>query len=204
MGTRNLTMVISHGQTKVAQYGPWDGYPTGQGAEVLHFLTTADLETFEKALDKCRFTTKEDKVAMEKYLALLGSRGGFINDTQSEKFDKKYPYLNRDIAAKILEMILNSKDKDILLQDQSNFAEDSLFCEWAYIIDLDNKVLEVYKGFNKSPLEKRDRFYSLSEGRSNTEYYPIKLAKSYSFSELPTVSQMEDDCKDEDEDENDD
>jgi len=38
MGTRNLTMVISDGKTKIAQYGQWDGYPSGQGADILAFL----------------------------------------------------------------------------------------------------------------------------------------------------------------------
>lgn len=34
MGTRNLTMLISDGETKVAQYGQWDGYP---GEQHYHF-----------------------------------------------------------------------------------------------------------------------------------------------------------------------
>ena len=38
MGTRNLTMVISNGKTKVAQYGQWDGYPDGQGMTALSTL----------------------------------------------------------------------------------------------------------------------------------------------------------------------
>ena len=31
MGTRGLTMVVSKGKTRVAQYGQWDHYPSGQG-----------------------------------------------------------------------------------------------------------------------------------------------------------------------------
>ena len=38
MGTRHLIIVKSEGKTKVAQYGQWDGYPTGQGKDIAIFL----------------------------------------------------------------------------------------------------------------------------------------------------------------------
>ena len=38
MGTRNLTMVIHKEEPKIAQYGQWDGYPSGQGSTALKFL----------------------------------------------------------------------------------------------------------------------------------------------------------------------
>lgn len=38
-----------------------------------------------------------------------------------------------------------------------DFLQDSLFCEYAYIINLDENTLELYKGFNTSP-EGRGRY----------------------------------------------
>ena len=38
MGTRHLTCVVKDGDYKVAQYGQWDGYPSGQGIDILTFL----------------------------------------------------------------------------------------------------------------------------------------------------------------------
>lgn len=36
-----------------------------------------------------------------------------------------------------------------------NFMADSLFCEWAYVLNLDEGVLEVYRGWQKSKGEGR-------------------------------------------------
>lgn len=33
--------------------------------------------------------------------------------------------------------------------DSKGFLQDSLFCEWAYIFNLDTQKLEIYKGWNK-------------------------------------------------------
>lgn len=60
MGTRNLTMVVKNKKTKVAQYGQWDGYPSGQGRTILEFLKTRDLKKFADQLEKVSFYTKEE------------------------------------------------------------------------------------------------------------------------------------------------
>ena len=41
MGTRSLTAVHINNEYKVAQYGQWDGYPSGQG--VMVFVDVEDL-----------------------------------------------------------------------------------------------------------------------------------------------------------------
>ena len=38
MGTENITMVKHNGEYKVAQYGSFDGYPSGKGFKTVKFL----------------------------------------------------------------------------------------------------------------------------------------------------------------------
>lgn len=183
MGTRNLTIVVSNNKTKVAQYGQWDGYPSGQGMTALSFLRRADLKQFKKQVDKLEF----------------------FNKTEIEKIDKnesweKYPYLSRDLGAEILNVIHLGQYKTHgakspikvgiqKLINQEDFVKDSLFCEWAYVIDLDKNTFEVYKGFNKSPLNKNERFYSKEPDSGG--YYPVELLKSYSLDDLPDNDEFE-------------
>ena len=35
MGTRHITTVVAEGEFVVAQYGQWDGYPTGAGNDIV-------------------------------------------------------------------------------------------------------------------------------------------------------------------------
>ena len=64
-------MVINQeGEKKVAQYGQWDGYPSGVGAGVLKFLKDEKLfEKFKTNLSKVRFLDEEgvDKDFIESY-----------------------------------------------------------------------------------------------------------------------------------------
>jgi hypothetical protein len=195
MGTRNLTMVISKGEYKIAQYGQWDGYPSGQGSVVLNFLMNldVDLNKFRDTLDRCRFIENSERKQKEiqNFLDKIGSSDGWMNGEQSKKYQKKYPYLTRDNGADILNMVYAAEgDELIWLNNSVDFAADSLFCEWAYLIDLDKNVLEVYQGFNTNPLDKDQRFSNMSKDREDSEYYPIRMIKSYDLGNLPTLAEF--------------
>jgi len=90
MGTRNVTMVISGGETKVAQYGQWDGYPSGQGVTILNFLKRFSLKKFKKQLDKFQFRGKKQEEEMEEFMASIGSTDGWMNSEQAEKYHTAY------------------------------------------------------------------------------------------------------------------
>ena len=133
MGTRNLTAVMLDGEYKIAQYGQWDGYPSGQGATALRFITNVDLDAFKEKVRACRFCTQDDydRVNLDK------------------NWKRNYPELSRDAGAEVLQMVM---DGATLLKNTIGFAGDSLMCEYAYVIDLDKGTFEFFEGWNSEPI----------------------------------------------------
>lgn len=110
---------------------------------------------------------------------------------QSAVFQKKHPEWSRDTGAGILPLIMEM-DK-LYLQNSIEFAGDGLFCEWAYVIDLDAEVFEVYSGFHKGPKPATGRFEKYDN--PDSEYRPVNLVKMYSLENLPTLEQFLKDLK---------
>lgn len=198
MGTRNLTMVVKDGEYRVAQYGQWDGYPSGQGATVLAFLRDEmDRARFEAAVGAVRAITEAEWKALWVECG-ADPESDLVSGQVSNTFQQRYPWLDRDCGADVLK-IVQEADGDLALKLSVDFAKDSLFCEWAYVVDLDRNVLEVYHGFNTEPLGEADRFFS--DGYQRKEYFPVRLLKSYSLDALPTDGEFFADFREDDEEE---
>ena len=71
-----------------------------------------------------------------------------------------FPALSRDLGAGVLEYVASSTDT-VNLHDDSDFALDSLYCEWAYVVDLDENEFHVYQGFNDDPDANCELFHKL-------------------------------------------
>lgn len=193
MGTRNLTIVYKDGDYKVAQYGQWDGYPEGLGVNILKFLHDTNMDDFKYKLNKVSFLSKDENEKLNSYIE------GRISENPNYEWTKEFPELSRDTGGDILKIILK-EEENIKLDNYLNFAADSLFCEYAYVIDLDKNTFEVYEGFIKTPLSEEDRFCFLQERRRDETYYPVKLVKSYALNSLPSEEEFLNDFE-EDEDE---
>lgn len=185
MGTRHLIAVKIDGEYKVAQYGQWDGYPEGQGIDTLHFLRDkgGTSQKFQQAVRNCFFIS--DKELNFLYKRYGADDNGMIRLKDAERMDKDYPQFSRDTGAEILRLIQNSAD-GIRLHDSLSFAADSLFCEWAWVIDFDTGTFEGYDGFNQNPLNEADRFFFLDTPDGVDGYHPVRLVASWSLNALPS------------------
>jgi len=189
MGTRHLTCVVKDGEYKVAQYGQWDGYPSGQGLDALDFLKNMDRDKFLSSLAATYQPTEEQIASWWKEVGYdIGSNDGWVSHDISQKYKDKHPSLSRDAGTKILQMIQDASEP-VPLNLYLKFAAESLFCEWAYVIDFDKNTFEVYEGFNKQPLAQSERFYGLTSDDASG-YEPVMLKKAYSLDDLPSEGEF--------------
>jgi hypothetical protein len=133
MGTRNLTKVIDkNGDLKVAQYGQWDGYPSGQGLNALYHANSH--RQIEAGLARVRWAEQEE---LDKIYSSLPELN-YLGTDDSNKFGLLYPNLTRDTCADILGVVAWSVG-EVILVDQSDFEEDELMCEGVYTIDFQKR-----------------------------------------------------------------
>jgi hypothetical protein len=157
MGTRNLTVVKNkEGETKVALYGQWDGYPSYSGIQALEFLRDEGNQALLSAkLDLVQFITDEE--CDELYNASKSS-----TDWENKDFLTAYPGLHRDTGIGILSIVANAV-YPIKMIDNSDFRNDTLFCEGVYEVDFStNKFTTIYADNKVS--------YDLDDLPSDEEY----------------------------------
>lgn len=195
MGTRNLTCVVYKGEYKLAKYGQWDGYREGLGTKILNFLRTEfNREKFIAGLEKLTPITETQLKQLWVDCGASPTEDWVTMDV-SERFKVAHPELSRDTSGgDLLRLIQDGTAK--WSNSNVKFAADSLFCEWAYVIDLDQGTFEVYEGFNESPLGITDRFAGIAmeplRAGEVRKYYQVRLLKSYSLRRLPNAKTM---CK---------
>jgi hypothetical protein len=169
MGTRNLICVVKGGEYKVAQYSQWDGYLDGQGKTILEFLKAMDKPKFLKALDEVRWLSEaEVRATWVEAGDKPDNTSGLVSMDIGDKHTAMFPGLSRDTGAQILRLIQDGKvERQVRVKDgwehktftvkpvrglvnSITFADDDVFCEWAYVLDMDKEVLEIYTGGGKS------------------------------------------------------
>ena len=188
MGTRNLTCVQKDNKLIVAKYCQWDGYPDGQGRTVVDFI----LNKFDKVLflKKIRNVSDMTTEELDEKWVECGAEPDTsgVNMTVSAKFKANYPYLHRDMGGEILEYIQNLEG-ELKILFSKDFAIDSLFCEYAYVLNLDEDTLDFFTGFNTDGPQRNIFFDPETDElerkkHRETIYYPVKKMETFTFDEI--------------------
>lgn len=135
MGTRNLVKVIDQdGVLRVAQYGQFDGYPSGQGITALYHLRYSFGENIAKGLGRVRWAEQAELDAIVESLPELN----LIGSDDSKQFDMLHKNLARETGADILAVVAWSVGEVILVNSVGFEFESS--CEAVYTVDFQRKM----------------------------------------------------------------
>jgi hypothetical protein len=192
MGTRGTFGVRINGKDKL-MYNHFDSYPSGLGCGILTAVKKilkrkTGLQWLKKHAERLRLVPS-DSVPTEEEKELLRPYADLRVSNQSE--DDWYCLLRN------LQGDLTNTLKVGIGIDSSNFITDSLFCEWGYIINLDDDVLEVYKGFQKDPHNK-GRYGNWKPDapayKGGAKYFACALVATFPLSDLPSDDVFQKTC----------
>jgi len=195
MGTRGAIGFFKDGKGKIT-YNHFDSYPDGLGVEILEEIKGFSVKQMKKAFDNLVLIKDEDKKPTKKEIEKFkkwsnASVGGSMSNTEV----KTYYQLLRNVQGTLKPYLTGEVN---LMVDNEKFLKDSLFCEWAYIVNLDKEVLEVWRGFQKTPQENR---YKITKANNPSGgYFNCALIKEYPLNKLPTKEKFLKDLKRDDED----
>jgi len=166
--------------------------------------TIAKLNEDNEQLPNNKRLNNQDVLALYKEKKKHFDETGLVGMDVSNEFSKNHPTLIRDMGAEILQYIQDSTEPvDVKLD--LDFVKDSVFCEWAYVIDLDNNILEVFGGCNQTPVPADNRFQPdeplLPKYEGADLCYPVSLIYKFDINNLPDEETFVKLCTPPDEDE---
>jgi hypothetical protein len=206
MGTRGAYGYRLNEEDKVT-YNHFDSYPSGLGNCILE-----DLKNFRKKFLKRNPTgdwieALRQKVA--KIKMIKGTKDDPADSPTMKDIKKLSKWADTGVSSQSLSdwyCLMRNMQGEIIAHAQSGymidgveFLKDSLFCEYAYIVNLDNETLEFYRGFNTKPTG-RGRYAKLIDEWNNKKleesrnqigstdnhvYYGVTFIRKYPLNELP-------------------
>lgn len=173
MGTRGAYGFRIDNTDKVT-YNHYDSYPDELGRNVMNYISKTPLQSMKEIATGMQLVDRDS--------------------TPSQKLILKYrEYADLSVSRQKYQdwyCLLRKTQGDMFafhnglrhMPDYREFLTDSLFCEWAYILNLDSERLECYTGFNKIPSAK-GRYASQSIERNNG-YYGVALLKEIALPDI--------------------
>ena len=209
MGTRGIAGFRVDEQDKI-HYIQFDSYPGGVGLDVfkiVHSTSDKELVAMARRVTMISGKRKPSQKQIEHCLSFtgladLGVSEQSVNDwycllrrAQGRlEWYKKNETVEQEIYAKsgsnrvIVKHNTGNEPLKYML-DGGDFPASSLFCEWGWIINVDAKILECYKGFNENP--NASGRYAHLQKKPGDKHYGISFIAGIVFEEARRMSDDE-------------
>ena len=135
MGTRGAYGFRKDGKLKVT-YNHFDSYPDWLGASIAEFIKSTSYDEIVEIYDRLVMVDEMSKPTAEQIEACKGYTNLHVGNANSEDWYCLLRESQGDLSA------YKGDDALIYMIDNASFLDDTLFCEYAYIIDLDDGTLE--------------------------------------------------------------
>jgi hypothetical protein len=160
--------------------------------KILEFLQVpANIERLKVGLEHTYTPSQEELQQIDLEITRLQAEEepvqGYSSDAYHDVMYEHWPSLSRVTGAEILVIVSEATaEKPVPVQLALEFANDGLYCEWAYVVDLDQGVFEVFTGSEMKDRATCNRFSDI--GGENVTV-PV-LLKRFSVAELPTTEKQ--------------
>lgn len=172
MGTRGVYGIRKNGQDKLT-YNHWDSYPEHLGYQMAVTCSKASNEELNKIFDNIKLVGADDKPT--KKMIQTCEQAGYINLNVGRHSMADVYCLTHGAQGEPQKWLDDLKaGRTIYMIDDSGFLYNGLFCEFAYIINLDTNMLEFLVGFQDEPTEGNRYGCEPRPDHSGRNWYPCK------------------------------
>lgn len=174
MSTRGAFGFRINNKDKIT-YKHMDSYPDDLGREILDFI---NISTIEQLSQVAQDIILVDNTQTPSKFQIESCKKWSILSTSNENNPDWYCLLRK--AQGKLDPYIQGLN---YMMDSSDFLCDSLYCEYAYIIDIDSGFLEVYSGYVQKPYKTMGR-YADKKSPTATGFYGVVLVAKYPLKKI--------------------
>ena len=182
MGTSSMMYIENQGSTVLSTLTSKDGGPRMEGRDLMAFLAVpSNVESIRLALKTCKFIP-DQSVQVQR----------IANGHEWElEYMADHPDYTISTGVRLLEeMASNPRAR----RKVRSWSGDMRMNDWAYVVDLDEEVLEVYRGMNRIPPKDGERFYD-GGGPDADGCYPFRKVAAFGFSDPSSCSRFVEECE---------
>lgn len=172
MGDRCAIGFQSNQEIK-ATYSHWGSHPSQNGKKISDFLSQLSAEQLSRLKSRARdiqWVSAKNAPSpdeIKRYKPFAG-----FKEVYPGKLDDWFFLLHKTQGVAGLVYLLTGQLDHFV--DNTNFLNDSLMCEWGYIINFDAHTLDVYEGLQITPDPRNPLGQAIAHTFEGKSFYPCK------------------------------